>query len=472
MLASFAAHADFIEVTKLTDTYALRENGELVKYREVQNNLPERIAVNVADFNNSAYVTTDGGLYAMDKTKLADDARAVVKTPVYVDGTYNGGYAYISLDGSLKFPAYGGYGASVLCENVLDTNGNLVLRTDGTVTALLTGNGTSMQTKDILSGGKSLHGKDGEYLVLDGSGTCWFVPLLNGAFSYEYETLKLDEGVTSCESLDTVLIGNEWSEYDRSALRAGKVAKNLKINNALFAYGDMVFINTGRSFGVYYGGKENALMQNSREAFQYSRGSMNGYVLDQADTLYRNVQDGNKLTSTEVAFPMYSIALAGDGFCIAKSQDGVLYGVDGAVRFGTGLIDENTSVTSAALPISQKTVVFVLNGEQISLTRRIIEREGRTLYPFREVAELLGAEVSWDDNSKTAAASLNGNTVKFTINQSAYEVNGEVKSMDTVPVLDDLTASTYIPLRFAAEALGYTVDWTPGEYENTISISK
>lgn len=116
--------------------------------------------------------------------------------------------------------------------------------------------------------------------------------------------------------------------------------------------------------------------------------------------------------------------------------------------------------------------MFVLNGEQISLTRRIIEREGRTLYPFREVAELLGAEVSWDDNSKTAAASLNGNTVKFTINQSAYEVNGEVKSMDTVPVLDDLTASTYIPLRFAAEALGYTVDWTPGEYENTISISK
>ena len=234
----------------------------------------------------------------------------------------------------------------------------------------------------------------------------------------------------------------------------------------------MVFINTGRSFGVYYGGKENALMQNSREAFQYSRGSMNGYVLDQADTLYRNVQDGNKLTSTEVAFPVYSIALAGDGFCIAKSQDGVLYGVDGAVRFGTGLINENTSVTSAALPISQKTVVFVLNGEQISLTRRIIEREGRTLYPFREVAELLGAEVSWDDNSKTAAASLNGNTVKFTINQSAYEVNGEVKSMDTVPVLDELTASTYIPLRFAAEALGYTVDWTPGEYENTISISK
>ncbi len=255
MLASFAAHADFIEVTKLTDTYALRENGELVKYREAQNNLPERIAVNVADFNNSAYVTKDGGLYAMDKTKLADDARAVVKTPVYVDGTYNGGYAYISLDGSLKLPAYGGYGASVLCGNVLDTNGNLVLKTDGTVTALLTGNGTSMQTKDILSGGKSLHGKDGEYLVLDGSGTCWFVPLLNGAFSYEYETLKLDEGVTSCESLDTVLIGNEWSEYDRSALRAGKVAKNLKMSNVLFAYGDMVFINTGRSFGVYYGGK-------------------------------------------------------------------------------------------------------------------------------------------------------------------------------------------------------------------------
>lgn len=466
--AMYAA-AEFIEVNKVTDSYALRANGELVRYRDAENNLPQRIAVDVADFNNSAYITNSGGLFSMDGTVLADDAKSLAEKAVYINDGYNGEYVYISKDGSLKMPAANGFGGTVLCENVLKAYGNLVVKTDGKAAALLTSNGT-VTAKDIVDNAVELSGEDGEYLVLDENRTCWFVPLLKGAFAYGYETLKLDENVTSCKNLDTVLLGNEWSEYDRSALRAGKVAKNLKSSNALFVYGDYIYVNTGRSFCVYYN-KENALMQNTREASQYKHGSMNGYVLDQADTLYRNEQNGNKLVSTEVAFPMYSIVLTGDGWCIAKDQDGMLYGVDKAAFFGTGTVSENAVVTSVALPINMKTVRLYMNGAETVLKHRIIDKEGRTMYPLREMAELLGAEVGWDENSKTATVSLNGNTVRFTINQSAYEVNGETKFMDTVPVLDELTESTYIPLRFAAESLGFSVDWTPGEYENTINVN-
>lgn len=466
-----AVSAEYIGVTKITDAYALRENGELVKYREAENNLPQRVAVGVVDFNNSAYVTADGGLYAMDGQRLADGAKSVVESAVYVDGVYNGEYAYIAADGSLRLPAVGGYAAAKLCDGVADVHGNMVLRSDGTAAALLAGSGTSMSVRELVSGAKGIYGEDGEYLVLDEANTCWFVPLLKGAFAYSYEKLKLDENVTSCNSLDSVIIGSEWSEYDRSALRAGKVAKSLKLTNALFVYGDCVYINTGRSFGVWYN-KENNLMQNSRAATQLRRGSMDGYVLDQADTLYRNVQEGNNLTSTEVAFPMYSIELAGDGFCIARTQDGLLYGVDKAVGFGTGLIDGNTAVTSVMLPISQKPTDCFLNGEKITLTRRIIDKEERTLYPMREIAELLGAKVDWDENSKSATATLGDKTVKFTVNQSAYEVNGEKKNMDTVPIIDELTQSTYIPLRFTAEALGFGVEWSAGQYADSINIVK
>ena len=169
---------------------------------------------------------------------------------------------------------------------------------------------------------------------------------------------------------------------------------------------------------------------------------------------------------------MYSIELAGDGFCIARTQDGLLYGVDKAVGFGTGLIDGNTAVTSVMLPISQKPTDCFLNGEKITLTRRIIEKEERTLYPMREIAELLGAKVDWDENSKSATATLGDKTVKFTVNQSAYEVNGEKKNMDTVPIIDELTQSTYIPLRFTAEALGFGVEWSAGQYADSINIVK
>ena len=469
--APFAANAEYIEVKDYTDTYALRANGELVKYREAENNLPQRIAVGVTDFNNSAYITEDGNLYSTDGTFLASGAKSLVKKAPYVDGTYNGEFAYIAADGSLRLPAAGGYGAATLCSNVASVYGNLVLKNDGKVSALLAGNGTAMTEKEILSNAAGIYGNDGEYLVLDHNADCWFVPLANGAFIYSYETLKLDDSVTSCANLDSVQRGNEWSEYDRSALRAGKVVKNLKATNALFTYGDYIYVTTGRAFAVYYNG-ENSLMSNTREATQYKRGSMNGYVLDQADTLYRNDQDGNKLTSTEVAYPILNIGLTGDGFCIAVAQDGTLYGVDRAVGFGTGLIDENTKVSSVALPICQKATYLYMNGEKVTLTRRIIEREDRTLYPFREVAEMLGAQVDWDENSKTVTATLAGNTVKFIINQSAYEINGERRNMDTVPIIDDLTQSTYIPIRFAAEALGYTVGWNSGVYENTITISR
>ena len=144
--------AEYIGVTKITDAYALRENGELVKYREAENNLPQRVAVGVVDFNNSAYVTADGGLYTMDGQRLADGAKSVVESAVYVDGVYNGEYAYIAADGSLRLPAAGGYAAAKLCDGVADVHGNMVLRSDGTAAALLAGSGTSMSVRDLRRG--------------------------------------------------------------------------------------------------------------------------------------------------------------------------------------------------------------------------------------------------------------------------------------------------------------------------------
>lgn len=44
--------------------------------------------------------------------------------------------------------------------------------------------------------------------------------------------------------------------------------------------------------------------------------------------------------------------------------------------------------------------------------------------------------------------------------------------MDTTAYVDTNSGRTYIPIRYAAEGLGYTVDWISGSVENTIKIYK
>lgn len=465
------AFAEYVSVEKLTDTYCLRGNGELVKYRDTENNMLKRIAVNVVDFNASVYITADGGLYTMSGEKLAENAKKAVPRAIYTDGTYNGEYAYISADNSLVLPAADGYPERKICSGVSQSYGNLVIKQDGTASALIWESGAAVE-KELVKNAAALTGEEGEYLILDAENTCWYVPIAAGKLSADYEVLKLEENVTFCSgTIDGIVSGGSWSEYDRRALASGNVVRTVKAANILFAYGDHIVINTGRTFGCWYNGKVNTLVANVREAFQYERGSMNGYFLDQADTLYRNEQDGNLLTSTEVASPIYSIQLGGDGWCIAADQTGILYGIDKATGFGTGKIEENTGVVMVELPINHKTVDIFMNGEKITLTRRIIERDGRTLYPLREMCELLGAEASWDDSEKTAQVTLNGNVVKFKAGNGAYELNGERHLMDAVSIIDTLTQSTYVPLRYIAEALGFEVNWTGGYTENTIMIT-
>ena len=67
--------------------------------------------------------------------------------------------------------------------------------------------------------------------------------------------------------------------------------------------------------------------------------------------------------------------------------------------------------------------------------------------------------------------------MKFTIKTSALDgdllpINGVKHEMDISAYVDESIGRTYIPIRYAAEGLGFTVDWIPGDIENTISIHK
>lgn len=90
---------------------------------------------------------------------------------------------------------------------------------------------------------------------------------------------------------------------------------------------------------------------------------------------------------------------------------------------------------------------------------------GRTMVPFRTVAEVLGAEVGYD--SGTVSASLDGTVCRFAIGGDTLTVSDRVtgKVLKTVP-LDaspiEKDGRTCVPVRFLAESLGLTVEWDDG----------
>ena len=90
---------------------------------------------------------------------------------------------------------------------------------------------------------------------------------------------------------------------------------------------------------------------------------------------------------------------------------------------------------------------------------------GRTMVPFRTVAEALGAEVGYD--SGTVSASLDGTVCRFAIGGDTLTVSdratGKVLKtvpLDTSPIEKD--GRTCVPVRFLAESLGLTVEWDDG----------
>ena len=89
-------------------------------------------------------------------------------------------------------------------------------------------------------------------------------------------------------------------------------------------------------------------------------------------------------------------------------------------------------------------------------TTPIIEN-GRTLIPLRACGEAVGAEVSWDQASRTATAEINGLTVKFTIGSNTYTVNGYEYTTDVAPMMSGWR--TMLPIRAFGDAIGVGVSW-------------
>jgi hypothetical protein len=113
-----------------------------------------------------------------------------------------------------------------------------------------------------------------------------------------------------------------------------------------------------------------------------------------------------------------------------------------------------------------------VNKEEVTLEAAPYIKNGRTMVPIRFIAEGLGAEVGWDNATKSITITKETITISLQIGKmEAYleeeGVLGKEKIvLEAAPEI--VSGRTFVPLRFVSEAFGASLDWNGETREITI----
>src|SRR5690606_9561193 len=83
--------------------------------------------------------------------------------------------------------------------------------------------------------------------------------------------------------------------------------------------------------------------------------------------------------------------------------------------------------------------------------------DGHTLIPIRFFVDALGGEVLWDAEARRASVIRDGHLVEMWIGDGLVTVNGKPAVSPVPPQIKG--NRTMLPLRFIAEVLGWQVGW-------------
>lgn len=114
--------------------------------------------------------------------------------------------------------------------------------------------------------------------------------------------------------------------------------------------------------------------------------------------------------------------------------------------------------------LSLVTTVSAFAGIGISIDGSIIQSDiepfidnGRTFVPVRLISESLGADVTWDNDTRTVGIDKEDISIKLVIDNINATINDEQTTLDVAPHI--INGSTFVPIRFIAEGFNCLVDW-------------
>ncbi len=122
-------------------------------------------------------------------------------------------------------------------------------------------------------------------------------------------------------------------------------------------------------------------------------------------------------------------------------------------------------IANAILVISQ--IPVFVDGQRLYFEVPPIIQNGRVLVPMRALFESLGAEVKWDNDTRTITAVKGATKVELSPDNNRASVNGQEILLDVKPVLKQ--GRTLVPVRFISTALGADVSWD--NQKETVTIT-
>ena len=125
---------------------------------------------------------------------------------------------------------------------------------------------------------------------------------------------------------------------------------------------------------------------------------------------------------------------------------------------GSGTLEDPYVLNGESANVPEtKSVTVTVDNEALEFDVEPVIENDRVLVPMRRIFETLGADVDWDDETKTALASKGETQVKLQIGNSEMQTNGETVLLDAAPIL--LNDRTLVPIRAVSESLNANVVW-------------
>jgi hypothetical protein len=113
-------------------------------------------------------------------------------------------------------------------------------------------------------------------------------------------------------------------------------------------------------------------------------------------------------------------------------------------------------------------MAYNINGQAASLSEEPRIIQNRLYVPLAELVQQLGGQVSWDNQSKVATATIGQWTATIRMGDRNVDVSGTPVTLIADPVVDQDTM--YVPASFFHDAFGYTVNTDPNSRQVSIAL--
>lgn len=127
------------------------------------------------------------------------------------------------------------------------------------------------------------------------------------------------------------------------------------------------------------------------------------------------------------------------------------------------LYDENTRLIKMKI----NDVNYTVNGQAKKMDAKPFISNSRTLVPLRFIIEAIGGDVAWDGDSRLVTVNSKGKNIILPIDSKKITVDGKEIAIDQAAIIKG--DRTYVPIRFVAENLGMNVNYINESREIEIS---